>query len=208
MKRVLAAALLWSDIINAFAPKHRALYGAQLVRAQPSTKEEGANVNDVTRRVILDGALTSVFVGASGLTIQEANAKIITKSSGGVIPTTKLGGLEVSRTIQGYWQLAGGHGDYKESDALQNMRAHFDAGITTLDTADIYGPSEVIVGKFVVQEPRAVVCTKFCCFRNLDKIDMSEVRARIQKQCARLNVKSLPLVAFFWADYSVKRLGG
>jgi aryl-alcohol dehydrogenase-like predicted oxidoreductase len=86
-----------------------------------------------------------------------------------------------------------------------NMRAHFDAGITTLDTADIYGPSELLVGEFVKSEPKAVACTKFCCFRGLDAIDRTEVRARVKQQCARLQVKSLPLVAFFWADYGVRR---
>lgn len=60
------------------------------------------------------------------------------------VPTICLGnsGLRVSRTIQGHWQLAGGHGRFQEVDALENMKAHYDAGITTLDTADIYGISE------------------------------------------------------------------
>lgn len=99
------------------------------------------------------------------------------------VPTVKLGNgsLEVTRTIQGQWQLAGGHGRYRESEALENMNAHFEAGITTLDTADIYGPSELIVGKFVKSQPQAIPCTKFCCFRYLDEIDRAQVRLRIQK---------------------------
>lgn len=101
--------------------------------------------------------------------------------------------------------MAGGHGKYTEDGALANMRAHFDAGITTFDTADIYGPSESIVGKFVATEPRATVCTKFCCFRGLESIDAAEVRARVKAQCARLRVPSLPLTAFFWSDYRTKR---
>jgi hypothetical protein len=88
------------------------------------------------------------------------------------VPTVRLGGgkssLEVSRTIQGHWQLAGGHGRYRERDAVENMQAHFDSGITTLDTADIYGPSELIVGKFVLTQPKAIPFTKFCCFRYLE----------------------------------------
>jgi hypothetical protein len=92
------------------------------------------------------------------------------------VPKVRLGksSLEVSRTIQGHWQLAGGHGRYKESEAINNMRAHAAAGITTLDTADIYGPSELIVGKFAKEEePNAgaaaiTVCTKFCCFKFLN----------------------------------------
>jgi aryl-alcohol dehydrogenase-like predicted oxidoreductase len=121
------------------------------------------------------------------------------------VPTFALGTLQASRIIQGHWQLAGGHGRYTNEGALANMRAHFDAGITTLDTADIYGPSELVVGQFVKAEPRAVPCTKFCCFRNLEAIDKQEVRARIVSQCARLQVPSLPLVQFFWADYGVRR---
>jgi hypothetical protein len=80
------------------------------------------------------------------------------------VPKVRLGNgsLEVSRTIQGYWQLAGGHGRYRESDATNNMKAHFDAGITTLDTADIYGPSELIMGKFLQTQPKAIPCTKVC----------------------------------------------
>lgn len=71
------------------------------------------------------------------------------------VPTVKLGksNLEVSRTIQGCWQLAGGHGPIVESDALANMEAHFAKGITTLDTADIYGISEcVLVSKLYKSE--------------------------------------------------------
>ena len=104
-------------------------------------------------------------------------------SSSSPVPTIPLGksSLEVSRTIQGYWQLAGGHGKYNSDDAVQNMVAHYKAGITTLDTADIYGPSEQIMGKFIQNTPGAVPCTKFCCFRYLDEIDKDEVRTRIKK---------------------------
>ena len=110
-----------------------------------------------------------------------------TSSSSSPIPTIKLGksSLEVSRTIQGYWQLAGGHGKYNTDEAIKNMEAHYKAGITTLDTADIYGPSEQIMGRFLEKNSGggAVPCTKFCCFRYLDEIDKEEVRTRIKKVC-------------------------
>ena len=121
------------------------------------------------------------------------------------IPKVMVGTTEVSRTIQGYWQLAGGHGRYRENDAIDNMKAHFEAGITTLDTADIYGPSELIVGKFASQQKGAVPMTKFCCFRFLDDITKDEVKQRIQKSCERLQVEKLPLVQFFWSNYDIKK---
>eukprot|EP00971_Amphidinium_carterae_P266132 5279249-Amphidinium_carterae.2 len=85
------------------------------------------------------------------------------------------------------------------------MQNHFRAGVTTLDTADIYGPSESIVGQFMKQEPSALPCTKFCCFRGLDTINKQEVRQRVEGQLRRLQVESLPLTAFFWSDYNVPR---
>lgn len=164
--------------------------------------------DDWSRRDVLDRfALTSVTT-ASGLMIpKQVAAQEETSTVGTVaVPKVKLGGssLEVSRTIQGYWQLAGGHGKYKETDAIANMEAHFAAGINTLDTADIYGPSELIVGKFVKNKPAAaaVPLTKFCCFRFLDEIDRAEVRSRILKSCERLQVSKLPLVQFFWSNYN------
>lgn len=98
------------------------------------------------------------------------------------VPSTQLGQLEISQLIQGHWQLAGGHGRITPDAALRNMRKHFDAGVTTLDTADIYGASELIVGQFVASEPRAVPITKFCCFRDLRTIGKDEV---LQRRCGR-----------------------
>ena len=124
------------------------------------------------------------------------------------VPTVLLGksSLAVSRTIQGYWQLAGGHGKYNQEEAIKNMQAHLDAGINTIDTADIYGPSEFIVGRFMKEKPPgAVVCTKFCCFSFLSDIDKKEVKTRIQKACDRLQVEKIPLIQFFWSNYDIKR---
>lgn len=107
--------------------------------------------------------------------------------------------------IQGHWQLAGGHGPVDEKQAVENMKVLYDAGQTTVDTADIYGPSEGIIGKFLKERPGAVVCTKFCCFNGLDRISKEEVRRKITASCKRLGVKKLDLVAFFWLDLNVKR---
>jgi len=67
------------------------------------------------------------------------------------------------------------------------------------------GPSELIVGKFAKSQPKAIPCTKFCCFRYLDEITKQEVKERIQRACERLQVSKLPLVQFFWSDYDVQK---
>jgi hypothetical protein len=145
----------------------------------------GPQEQQFTRREAWQHA-AAVTTTASGLLLPTSSLAEDTTSATikpGTVPTVRLGtgSLQVSRTIQGYWQLAGGHGRYKESDALANMEAHYKAGITTLDTADIYGPSEIIMGKFMAKQPKAIPCTKFCCFRFLDEITRDEVRQRIQK---------------------------
>jgi len=57
-------------------------------------------------------------------------------------------GLEVSRIWKGGWHLAGGHGDVAEENAIDDMAAFVEAGITTLDTADIYTGVEALIGAF------------------------------------------------------------
>lgn len=160
-----------------------------------------ANDDDVLTQSVTEAVSTSTDTFLS------------TPSAPGVVPTVQLGGskgssVTVSRTIQGYWQLAGGHGKYNADESIKNMDAHLKAGITTLDTADIYGPSEQIVGRFMKDSGNsqgAIPCTKFCCFRYLEEIDRSEVRDRIKKACERLQVTQLPLVQFFWSNYDIKR---
>ena len=119
-------------------------------------------------------------------------------------PLVKVGGLSISRLIQGHWQLSDGNIDTRL--AVENIQRHASAGITTLDTADIYGPSEAIIGEFLAANstPKIVVCTKFCCFRGLDRITREEVRQRILASCKRLGVSKLDLVAFFWLDFGIK----
>ncbi len=124
------------------------------------------------------------------------------------VPTVQLGTLKITRTIQGQWQLAGGHGPISESQALENMKAHLDAGISTLDTADIYGPSELIVGKFVKSQPKeAIPCTKFCCFRYLEEINRAEVRLRIQKVSDARNGKKRVFLYIVFMVLSINCIG-
>ena len=50
--------------------------------------------------------------------------------------------------INGCWTLAGGHGRIVESEIVQVMEMYARSGLTSFDTADIYGPSESILGAF------------------------------------------------------------
>ena len=65
------------------------------------------------------------------------------------IQTTELApDLKICRIINGMWQVAGGHGVIDPEMAMSEMKKFHDAGFTTWDMADIYGPAELFYGKF------------------------------------------------------------
>lgn len=55
--------------------------------------------------------------------------------------------LQICRVLNGMWQVSGGHGEINPPAALRSMRYHFDAGLTTFDLADHYGPAEDLMGE-------------------------------------------------------------
>src|SRR5574339_260758 len=56
--------------------------------------------------------------------------------------------LKICRIVNGMWQVAGGHGYIDEKSAIGEMTSYHDAGLTTWDMADIYGPAEEFFGQF------------------------------------------------------------
>src|ERR1700736_4689256 len=56
--------------------------------------------------------------------------------------------LEICRVLNGMWQVSGAHGRIDPERALAAMFAYHEAGFTTWDLADHYGPAEDFIGKF------------------------------------------------------------
>ena len=79
---------------------------------------------------------------------------------------TELGrtGRQVGVIGLGCWQIGADWGAVSEDDALATLAAAVDAGVTFLDTADVYGDgrSEALIGRFIRESrPRGVtVATK------------------------------------------------
>jgi len=73
-------------------------------------------------------------------------------------------GRQVGVVGLGAWQIGGGWGQVDESDALATVRAAVEAGVTFIDTADVYGDgrSERLVGRLLKELPDAglTVATK------------------------------------------------
>src|SRR5690348_8821924 len=56
--------------------------------------------------------------------------------------------LTICRILSGLWQVAGGHGRIDPKAAVAAMLAYHEAGFTTWDLADHYGPAEDLIGAF------------------------------------------------------------
>ena len=71
-------------------------------------------------------------------------------------------GRDVSVIGLGCWQLGADWGQVSEADALTLLEASVDAGVTFLDTADVYGDgrSETLVGRFIKGRSGLTVATK------------------------------------------------
>jgi aryl-alcohol dehydrogenase-like predicted oxidoreductase len=93
------------------------------------------------------------------------------------------------------------------------MRLYVQAGITTLDCADIYTGVEELIGQFLHRYrdamkngslPSVQVHTK--CVPDLDSLpslSRQDIEAIVDRSLQRLGVEQLDLVQFHWWDYSV-----
>src|SRR5258708_37624792 len=62
-------------------------------------------------------------------------------------------GYTISRLLKGGWHLAGGHGKVERDQAIADMAAFVEAGITTFDCADHYIGVEQLIGDFRAAHP-------------------------------------------------------
>lgn len=116
--------------------------------------------------------------------------------------------LNICRILNGMWQVSGAHGRINAKAAIESMFKYFDAGYTTWDLADHYGPAEDFIGEFRKQlmstrgqealsqlqaftkwVPRPGKMTKNIVEKNID----------ISRQ--RMGVDCLDLLQFHWWDY-------
>jgi aryl-alcohol dehydrogenase-like predicted oxidoreductase len=98
----------------------------------------------------------------------------------------------------GAWQLGADWGDVSEADAHATLQAAVDAGVTFIDTADVYGDgrSEQIVGSFVKDKPQLTVATKMGrrMAQEVGNYTLDNFRAWNDRSRANLGVDTLDLV--------------
>ena len=121
-------------------------------------------------------------------------------------------GYSISRVIRGGWQLAGGHGTIDRDQAVADLIAAFDAGITTYDCADIYTGVEELIGaaRLKLASDRGLdaaakmkVHTKLVPdLEVLPRISRAYITGIVEQSLKRLKTERLDLVQFHWWDYA------
>lgn len=117
--------------------------------------------------------------------------------------------LTIYRIVNGMWQVAGGHGYIDHELAIADMMRYHDAGFTSWDLADIYGPAEDFIGQFrhevltlkgKEELKRIQALTKWV--PQPGRITRSIVNENIERSVRRMNVDSIDLLQFHWWDYN------
>jgi aryl-alcohol dehydrogenase-like predicted oxidoreductase len=109
-------------------------------------------------------------------------------------------GRDVGVIGLGAWQLGGDWGTVSESDALDTLAAAVDAGVTFLDTADVYGDgrSEQVIGAFLAGRPGHGLTVATKMGRRVPQepsaYTLDAFRAWTDRSRANLGVETLDLV--------------
>ncbi|KAF6176627.1 hypothetical protein GIB67_034489 [Kingdonia uniflora] len=117
--------------------------------------------------------------------------------------------LEICRVLNGMWQTSGGWGRIDRDEAANAMLRYADAGLSTFDMADIYGPAEDLYGIFINRVRRERPPELLEQIRGLTKwvpppVKMTGkyVRDKINVSRKRMDVAALDMLQFHWWDYS------
>jgi len=118
----------------------------------------------------------------------------------------------VSEIGLGCWQLGADWGDVKADDATAILHAAADAGVTFLDTADVYGAgrSETFIGEFLKTRPESFfVATKLGRTGDLfpDKYTRAGVRAATDASLRRLQLERLDLTQLHCVPPAILQAG-
>jgi aryl-alcohol dehydrogenase-like predicted oxidoreductase len=126
------------------------------------------------------------------------------------VRTVRMGahGLEVSRVVLGTAQAAGTWGTIDASAARAAIRYAYDVGITTFDTAQVYGDAERLLGQALNvplrdERERIVISTKGGIAPRTDRPrrgDAAFLREGIQQSLRRLGVDYVDLFQVHWPD--------
>ncbi len=116
--------------------------------------------------------------------------------------------LRICRLLNGMWQVSGAHGAIDPEAAIPAMFRYHDAGLTTWDLADHYGPAELFIGEFrrrLTAERGAAALDEVQAFTKWvprpGPMPLSLVREAVERSLQRMDASTLDLLQFHWWDY-------
>ena len=116
--------------------------------------------------------------------------------------------LPICRVLNGMWQVSGAHGPIEPQAAVRSMFDHLDAGFTTWDLADHYGPAEDFIGEFRRQLASARGEAALSNIQAFTKwvprpgpMTRRTVESNVDISLRRMGVERLDLLQFHWWDY-------
>jgi aryl-alcohol dehydrogenase-like predicted oxidoreductase/enamine deaminase RidA (YjgF/YER057c/UK114 family) len=113
--------------------------------------------------------------------------------------------LSISRVLTGLWQLADMERDGRRLDldrAAAAMRPYVDAGLTTFDMADHYGPAEVVAGLFRSRAPQHQVQLFTKWVPKPGRVSRTDVHAAVERARTRLGVETIDLLQYHAWNYA------
>lgn len=120
--------------------------------------------------------------------------------------------LPICRILNGMWQVSGAHGAIDPARAVAAMFAYHDAGLTTWDLADHYGPAEDFVGAFRRQFAARNGAERLSEIQAFTKwvpppgpMTRRVVEEAVGVSLGRMDSDRLDLLQFHWWDYSDAR---
>jgi aryl-alcohol dehydrogenase-like predicted oxidoreductase len=126
----------------------------------------------------------------------------------GIATTSLASDLRICRLLNGLWQVSGAHGAIDRQAAIEDMFAYHDAGFTTWDLADHYGPAEDFIGEFRRRlaanrgvEALAGIQAFTKWVPEPGRMTRQIVEENIQVSRRRMGVDCLDLLQFHWWDY-------
>jgi aryl-alcohol dehydrogenase-like predicted oxidoreductase len=116
--------------------------------------------------------------------------------------------LTICRILNGMWQVSGAHGAIDQARAVEEMFAYHNAGFTTWDLADHYGPAEDFIGRFrreFAGRRGAQRLSEIQAFTKWvprpGRMTRRVVEEAVGISLSRMGVERLDLLQFHWWDY-------
>jgi aryl-alcohol dehydrogenase-like predicted oxidoreductase len=120
--------------------------------------------------------------------------------------------LSICRILNGMWQVSGAHGAIDPGRAVAAMFRYHDAGFTTWDLADHYGPAEDLIGAFRREFAARNGAERLAEIQAFTKwvpcpgpMTRRVVEDAVQVSLRRMGVGRLDLLQFHWWDYADAR---